>query len=172
MDIATLPLKARAKATIQQFRPTQDPLTGLTRLVLVGETEELNIVTDAGRVAIHTYVYGTTAQRSSAGLGTGLNFIALSNDDTAVAAGDTTLTSELATNGLARAQGTVTLPTGSGTITQVSKQFTYSGASQQVQKTALFDAASSGKMAHEILFTPRTLLTSDQLTVTFSITLA
>jgi hypothetical protein len=173
MDITATPLKARAKATIQQHRPTLDPKTGLTSMELVGEVESLNLVTDGGRVAIHTYVYGTSAQRTSAGLGTGLNYIAMSDDAAAPVAGDTTLAGEISTNGLGRAQGTVTLPTGSGTITQVSRQFTYTGgSSQQVQKTALFDAVSAGKMAHEIQFTPRTLLTNDQLTVTFSITLA
>lgn len=171
--ILTIPLKARATAVIQHLRPVTDSVTGESRLELVGEVESANIVTDAGRVAIHTYVYGTSAQRTSAGLGSGLNYIALSDDSATPLAGDTSLTGELSTNGLTRAQGTVTLPTGSGTITQVSRQFTYTGvSSQQVQKMALFDAISGGKMAHEIQFAPRTLLTNDQLTVTVSITLA
>jgi hypothetical protein len=173
MLVSESPLKVRAKALIQHRRPVFNPETGLYDLVMIGEDEEFNLVTDAGRVAIHTYIYGTSAQRTSAGLGTGLNFIGLSNDGTSPAAGDTTLTGELAADGLERAQGTVTLPTGSGTITQVSNQFTYSGGgSQAVQKTALFDAISSGLMAHEILFTQRTLFSADQLTVQFSITLS
>jgi hypothetical protein len=141
--------------------------------LLLNEEKIGNLVTDAGRVAIHTYIYGTTAQRTSEGLsGTGFNYIALSNDGTAPAAGDTSLTGELSADGLGRAQGTVTLPTGSGTITTVENEFTYTGSSQAVQKTALFDDSSGGKMAHEILFTQRTLSNGDTLTLTFSITLA
>lgn len=139
---------------------------------LASEEEVGNLILDGGRVAIHTYIYGTSAQRTSGGLsGTGFNWIAVTNDSGAAAAGDTTLAAELVGNGLTRAQGTVTLPTGSGTITTVAKLFTYTGGpTQGVQKTALFDAAASGKMAHEILFTPRSLNTNDTLTLTFQIT--
>jgi hypothetical protein len=165
---------ARAKVLVSHARPYDyDEKTGLFLYKRVDEDEEAwNLVTDGGRVAIHTYIYGTTSQRSSASLGTGLNYIALSNDGTAAAAGDTTLTGELSGNGLSRVQGAVTLPTGSGTVTTIATTFTYSGVSQAVQKTALFDAGSGGKMAHEILFTQRSLATNDTLTLTFSITLS
>ncbi len=165
----------RAKVVVQQKRVIAfDEATGLYQYEDVGEPEEAyNLVTDAGRVAIHTYIYGTTAQRSAATLGTGLNFIGISSDGTPAAAGDTTLAGELSGNGLTRAQATVTLPTGSGTTTTIQNVFTYTNVSSQtVQKTALFDAASSGKMAHEILFSQRTLFQNDTLTVTFSITLS
>lgn len=139
-----------------------------------GEEEEVgNILTDAGRVTLHTFIYGTAGQRIAASLGAGgLNYIGLTNDAAAPAAGDTSLTGELSGNGLDRVQGTVTLPTGSGTISSIQHQFTYTGgAPQSVQKTALFDASSGGNMAHEILFTQRTLATNDTLTMTFNITL-
>lgn len=149
-----------------------DETRGIWLRRLASEEEVGNLILDGGRVAIHTYIYGTSAQRTSAGLsGTGLNWIALTNDGSAPGASDTTLTAELVGNGLTRAQGAVTLPTGSGTITSVAHMFTYSGGpTQGVQKTALFDAASSGKMAHEILFTQRLLNTSDTLTLTFQVT--
>lgn len=139
-----------------------------------GEEEEVgNILTNAGRVTLHTYIYGTAAQRVSASLGAGgLNYIGLTNDGAAPSASDTALTGELSGSGLDRAQGAVTLATGSGTITSVLYQFTYTGgASQGVQKTALFDAASGGNMAHEILFTQRTLATNDTISMAFNITL-
>lgn len=149
-----------------------DEKSGIWIRKLESEEEVGNILTNGGRVSIHTYIYGTSAQRTSAGLGTGLNYIALTNDGTAPAASDTVLTAELVGNGLTRVQGAVILPTGSGTITTVSNLFTYSGGSPQgVQKTALFDASSSGKMAHEILFTQRTLSANDTIAITFSITL-
>lgn len=151
-----------------------DEKRGIWLRLMDFEEEIPNLILDGGRVAIHTYAYGTSAQRVSAGLsGTGLNYIALTNNGTAPAAGDTTLSGELSGDGLTRAQGTVTLPTGSGNVTTVSHQFTYLGvAAQGVQKTALFDAAAAGRMAHEILFSQRTLNTNDTLTITFQITLS
>jgi hypothetical protein len=137
------------------------------------EEDYHNIITNAGRVGLHTYVYGTSSQRSSATpvvSNVGLNYIGLTNDSGAPAASDTSLASELSGNGLTRAQGTVTLPTGSGNQTTIAKTFTFTGASQAVQKTALFDDPSAGRMIHEIQFTQRTLLTNDTLTVTFTLT--
>lgn len=138
------------------------------------EEEVPNLILDGGRVALHTYIYGTTAQRTSAGLsGGGFNYIALTDNASAPAAGDTTLTAELVGNGLTRGLGTVTLPTGSDTVTTVARLFTYSGGSpQSIQKTALFDAVAAGRMAHEILFTQRTLNTGDAITISFQVTVA
>jgi len=141
---------------------------------LVSDEAVGNILTDAGRVAIHTYLYGTVAQRTAASLGVnGLGYIALTDDATVPAAGDTSLAAELSSDGLSRVAGTVTLPTGAGAITTISNQFTYTGGPPQgVQKTALFDAASGGNMAHEIAFTQRTLATNDTITVSFQITVS
>ena len=139
-----------------------------------GSEEEVgNILTDAGRIAIHTYIYGSAGQRTTASLGPdGLSYIGLTDDASAPVGADTTLAGELSGNGLDRVQSAVTLPTGTGTITSLLHQFTYTGGSTQgVQKTALFDASSGGSMAHEILFTQRNLATNDTLTVTFNITL-
>lgn len=167
----------RAKLTVTHKRCVgYDWQTGQYQYRQVGETEHYNLITDAGRVGVHTYIYGTAVQRAGASpvvSNVGLNYIGLSNDGTAPAAGDTSLASELSGNGLTRAQGTVTLPTGSGTMTTISRTFTYTGGgTQQVQKTALFDDPTTGRMAHEILFTARTLATNDQLTLTFQITLS
>lgn len=166
--------QVRARCKIQHHVAYDyDEKRGLWLYRLESEEEIGNLITDAGRRTVHTFIYGTAAQRVAASLGAdGLTYVALSNDGGSPAAGDTSLTGELSGNGLTRAQGTPTLPTGAGTITTVSKQFTYSGVTQAVQKTALFDAASGGNMAHEILFTQRTLNTSDTITVTFQVTLA
>lgn len=128
-----------------------------------------NLITNAGRVQLHTQCYDTTAGGGI--LTNGFNFIGLSNDGAAVAETDTSLASELAADGLTRAQGTVTLATGTGNQTTVSKVFTYTGSSQAVQKSALFTAVSGGVMAHEVLFTQRTLATNDTLTLTYTITM-
>ena len=165
--------RVRAVCKIQhEVAYDYDSKRGIWLHRLESEEDVGNLILDAGRVAIHTYIYGTSAQRISGGLsGTGLNYIGLSDNGSSPAAGDTALTAELVGNGLTRAQGTVTLPVGAGTITTISKAFTYvGGPTQGVQKTALFDAAASGKMAHEILFTQRQLNTNDVLTLTFQIT--
>jgi hypothetical protein len=175
--IQTVSSAPRAVAKIQHHQAYDfDEKSKLWRYRLMSEDEAKNIITDAGRVRVHTYLYGSAGQR--AGLGGGLNYVALSNDGTAPAAGDTVLAGEItnsvATAGLQRALGTVTLPTGSGTVTTIQKVFVFTGTPgpQNVQKTALFDSSSGGTMAHEIAFSPRVLYTNDSLTVTMSITLA
>lgn len=167
--------QVRARCRIQHHEAYDyDERRGLWLHRLVFEEEVGNLVTNAGLVAIHTYIYGLAADRVAASLGPdGLSYIALSNDAGAPVAGDTSLAGELSGDGLDRAAGTVTLPTGAGTITTVSNDFVYTGGpAQGVQKTALFDAASGGNMAHEILFTQRVLNTSDVITLTFQVTLA
>lgn len=124
-----------------------------------------NLVTDAGRDFLHAQCY------PAAGIGSnGLNYIALTNDGTSPATGDTVLLSEIAANGLSRAQGTVAHTLGTATTT-VSKTFTCTTASQACQKLALFTSGSGGIMCHEILFTQRTLQVGDTLAVVVTITL-
>lgn len=130
------------------------------------ETEEVwNLITNVGRIFLHKQGYDTT------GLGAnGLNYIALSNDTVGETASSTTLSTEIAANGLTRAQGTVTLPTGAGNQTTVDKTFTATGT-QSAQKAALFTASSAGTMNHVLGFTQRNLITNDTLQITFTITL-
>lgn len=167
----------RARAVIRHERPYDyDDKTGLWLRRVIDEQEACNIVTNAGRVQIHTYLYGSAAQRAA--LGGGLNYVALSNDAVAPAQTDAVLAGEIlnnpATAGLQRALATVTLPVGVGTQTVLQKIFTFTGVPgpQAVQKTALFDDPVAGTMAHEIQFAPRTLNTNDSLTLTFSISLS
>ena len=167
----------RARAVVVHSRPYDyDTKRGVWLTTVLDEQEASNIVTDAGRRQIHSYLYGAGSQRSN--LGGGLSFIALSNDPTVPASGDTSLAGEIvggvATAGLARSQATVTLPTGSGTQTVLQNVFTFTGVPgpQGVQKTCLFDQSTGGVMAHEIQFAARTLFTNDTLTVTFSISLS
>jgi phospholipase/lecithinase/hemolysin len=158
----------RAKVLIHVERAYDfDERTGLWMRRQVEDDEIVhNIITDVGRVTLHTYCYGTAARTN------GLNYIALSNSAGPPAASDTVLAGELAADGLARAQGTVVPPTGSGNQTTVSKAFTYVGvAPQAVQMAALFDAASVGNMAHEIQYSQRTLFTNDLITIQYTITL-
>lgn len=124
-----------------------------------------NLITNAGRVFLHTQGYAT-----SGAVGTGLCYIGLSNDTVTETAASTTLSNEIAANGLSRAIGTVTLASGAGTSTTIAKTFTCSTAQQAAQKAALFTAASGGTMNHVLGFTQRTLEINDTLAITFTIT--
>jgi hypothetical protein len=158
----------RASMTVRHRRAyDRDDKTGLLLYREVDEPETVyNLITNAGRIFVHTQGYGTT------GLGAnGLNYIALSNDTVTETAASTVLSNEIAANGLTRAQGTVTLPTGSGTQTTVDRTFTATGT-VSAQKAGLFTAASAGTMNHVLGFTQRNLINSDTLQITFTITLA
>lgn len=86
-----------------------------------------------------------------AAAGATANYIALTADVTAPAATDTTLTSEIATNGLARAQA-ADAHTGGTISSTLSKTFTYTGStSVTVAKVGLFNASSSGTLVLETL---------------------
>lgn len=104
------------------------------------------------------------------------NFIAVSNDATSPAAGDCaagsvtcTLTSEIVTNGLSRVQATYAHSNGTASYT-LTTTFTASGT-QSAQKAAVFNAASSGTMVFEALFTQVSLVTSDTVTITWTISI-
>jgi len=157
----------RAKMRVAHRRPYDlDDKTGLYLYRDVDPPEEVwNLITNAGRQFLHQQGYGSSS------LGTnGLNYIALSNDTVGETGTSTTLSNEITGNGLARAQGTVTLPTGSGNQTTVDKTFTATGT-QSAQKAALFTASSVGTMNHVLSFTQRSLISSDTLQITFTITL-
>lgn len=163
----------RASMMITHKRATdfkKDVATGLMlpvpeSYVQVDEPEVVwNLITNAGRDFLHLQGYGTS------GLGAnGLNYIALSNDAVTENAASTVLSNEIAANGLTRAVGAV-VHTGGTNTTTVDKTFTASGT-QAAQKAALFTASSSGTMNHVLGFTQRSLITSDTLQITFTITL-
>lgn len=164
----------RAQMEVTQRRASnflKDPITGLYTIPdlksykIVDEPEVVwNLITNAGRDFLHSQGYNTT------GLGTnGLNFIALSNDTLTETATSTVLSNEITLNGLARAQGTYAHTAGTNTTT-IDRTFTATGT-QSAQKAALFTAASSGTMNHVLAFTQRSLIATDTLQITFTITL-
>lgn len=163
----------RASMQVTQRRPDdfiKDKVTGLwvadpRSFKVIDEPEVVwNLITNGGRDFLHSQGYNTT------GLGAnGLNYIALSNDTLTETATSTTLSSEIAANGLTRAQGTYA-HTASTNTTTIDRTFTASGT-QSAQKAALFTASSAGTMNHVLGFTQRNLLTSDTLQITYTITL-
>lgn len=163
----------RASMQVTHRRPDdfiKDKSTGLwiadpRSFKMVDEPEVVwNLITNAGRDYLHLQGYGTT------GLGTnGLNWIALSNDTLTETATSTTLSTEITTNGLARAQGTYAHTAGTNTTT-IDRTFTATGT-QSAQKAALFTASTAGTMNHVLAFTQRNLLSADTLQITYTITL-
>jgi hypothetical protein len=135
------------------------------------EMEEVwNQITNSGRDQLHLQGYSSVAAGGTAPTSTGTNFIGLTNAAITPAAGDTTLSGEISTNGLARAQGTYAHTTGTNTTT-ITNTFTCATAPQAAQAAALFNASSAGVMNHELTFTQRSLQIGDQLVVTYTITL-
>jgi hypothetical protein len=125
-----------------------------------------NLLTNGGRDFIHAQAYGNTSAGTQ-----GSRYIAVSTDSGSPAAGDTTLTGEISTNGLARAAATTNTHSAGTNTSVLGITFTASGAHTNVQKSALFNASSSGTMTHENTFTAVTLATNDQLQVTWTLTL-
>jgi hypothetical protein len=114
---------------------------------------------------------GTTATQPAAA-----NYVAVSNNATAPAAGDCaagstscTLSGEITTNGCARAQATYSHTNGTNTFT-FTHTFTATGA-QSVQEAGLFNASSSGTMVFEDDFSQVTLANTDTLTITWTVSI-
>ena len=126
-----------------------------------------NLLTNGGRDYAIAQFYVNTA----AG-GVGCNFIALTYDSTGADATDTSLPSEITTTGLERALAT-TISHSSGTnSTTLNKIFTASGTHTAVQMSGTVNQlAVGGTLAHEAIFTPVTLASSDTLSVTWTLTL-
>lgn len=127
-------------------------------------SEDHNLITNAGLDFISAQV-GSTSTGSN-----GANYIALSSNSTAPAATDTTLTGEISGSGLDRAQGTYSHTAGTNTFT-VQEVFTASGTVSAIQKTGLFTASSGGTMMAENTFSSVNVISGDQLTVTWTITI-
>ena len=162
-----------AQARIVHFRPKPGvpvrwlapEVPDLDSVEVVSDEIATNVITTVGRDFIHTQSYGTSPAAN------GLNYIGLSNDAVSETSASTTLSNEIAANGLSRAQGTVNHSVGA-TTTTVSKTFTCSTSNQSAQKAALFTASSSGTMNHVLGFTQRNLIVGDQLAITFTITVS
>ena len=125
-----------------------------------------NLLTTDGRDFFHAQVYTNLTAGTR-----GANFIALTTDSTGAAAGDTTLPSEITTGGLERAVATTLTHVDDSNVTTLVKTFTASATHTAVQMSGTFNAASGATLAHEAVFTSVTLVSSDTLQVTWTLTL-
>lgn len=159
---------ARARGDIVHSRPTRWLAPGVPdpdSYVELSHDVTYNVITTVGRDFLHTQGYGTSPGAN------GLNYIGLSNDALTENSASTTLSNEIAANGLSRAIGAFAHTPGATTST-ISKTFTCATGAQAAQKAALFTASSAGTMCHVLAFTQRSLQIGDTLAVTFTITLS
>ena len=106
---------------------------------------------------------------SGTGIGTSgfapANYIGLTANSTAPSASDTTLTGEIASGTLVRAQATYAHTTAATSYT-LTKTFT-SDQTVTIAKIGVFNASSSGTMVFETLLSATaSLVSGDQLTIT------
>lgn len=98
------------------------------------------------------------------------NYIGLTANATAPAAGSTSLTGEITTGTLARAQATYAHTNGTNVYT-LTRTFT-SDQSVTIAKIGVFNAATGGTLVFETLLNATaTLVSGDQLQITESVTL-
>ena len=128
--------------------------------------DQHNLLTTDGRDFFHAQVYTNTSAGTQ-----GANYIALTTDSSGAAAGDTTLPSEITTGGLARAIATTITHVNDSNVTTLVKTFTASATHTAVQMSGTFNASSGAILAHEAVFTAVTLVSSDTLQVTWTLTL-
>src|SRR5262245_1356050 len=138
-----------------------------------GTTKQLafmkhNLLTDAGRDWMHDQVYKNTAAGTR-----GAGFIASTESSITPAVGNTTLTGEISTNGLARADATTKTHSAGTNSTTIEHTFTASGSFTSVLASALFNASSSGTMPHIANFSSGSgaLATNDTLKITWTLNL-
>lgn len=130
------------------------------------------MLTNAGKDFIAKQMAGAASATAVA------KFVAITANSSAAAAGDTTLTAEIATGGggLVRQTGVYAHTGGTSTYT-ITSTFTANGSDSlpvTVAKRGIFDAASAGNLVYETLLgTTATLSASgDSLTITDTITIS
>lgn len=124
-----------------------------------------NLLTTVGRDFIHAQVY------TNASAGTrGANWVAVTTNASAPAAGDTTLAGEITTNGLGRAEASAGHVAGTN-VSTLTITYTAGTTFTAVQKAGTFNASSGGTLMHENTFTATDLAQNDQLSLTWTMTL-
>ena len=127
-----------------------------------------NVLGNAFRVLMINAFYDNTSPTTV----NSARFMALSASDRMTTIDATNaFAGEIETGGLQRAAATVDYAEGTANTFTVEHTFMASAAHANVQKVALFNAASAGTKAHEVGFTPVSVANADTLTVEFTGTL-
>lgn len=140
------------------------------KIVEVCADQKPNLLTNAGKDAIHNLLYVNVA---TSGYAHGWGYIASTQSSYTPAVTDTTLTGEIAdANGLARADAGTKTHTAAANSTLIEHTFTVSGAGYtSVLAAALFNAGSAGTMAHVANFATGTgaLASGDTLKISWTL---
>lgn len=104
---------------------------------------------------------------------TPFTYIAVGTSTTAAAIGDTTLVAEIVDTGLARAAGTVSRVTTTGTndTFQITYTWTATGA-KTIEEVGVFNAVSAGVMLSRALTTSKVVANGETLTSTYKLKFA
>ena len=156
-------------------------ITGWVKVEVVREGKVVyfheghNLITNMGKDMIYKYI-ATGGNGTVKASPNGTLYISLTTDATAPAATDTTLASEITTNGLQRARAVSNHANSTSTIV-LRNTFTASGSFTAVQKAGLFNVPPSGAaattgMLAENTFSSVNLISGDQITITWTITIS
>jgi hypothetical protein len=128
-----------------------------------------NLLTDAGKDWMHQQVYTNTSAGTR-----GAGYIASTESTITPATGNTTLTGEITTNGLARADAITKSHTAASNSSTIEHTFTATGSFTSVLASALFNASSAGTMPHIANFATGSgiLATNDTLKITWTVNLS
>lgn len=122
-----------------------------------------NLIMNAGKAQIALLIGDASAIP--------FTYMALGTSTTAVAASQTALGAEVSTNGLARAVATVSRITTTVTndTLQLYYKWTCSGGSTIIEEVGVFNDASSGTMLSRALSVSKTIVTGDELSLTYTL---
>jgi len=120
-------------------------------------------ITTAGLREVAKKIVGASA-------GAAFDYLALGDDNTAFAVGQTALGNEITGNGLARAQDAS--PSESSAVATIDYTWTASG-SETIREVGSFNASSSGTMLHrEVLGTARSMTNGSTYKYTLNVTVS
>ena len=122
-----------------------------------------NLITNAGLAGVASRLNGSGAEAA-------FTYVAIGTGTTAAAVTDTTLETEISTDGGSRAAATCTRTTTDVTndTAQMVATYTFSG-SFAVTESGIFNDASSGTMLARRVFSAYNVTSGDQLTITWTI---
>lgn len=128
---------------------------------------EPNLLTDGGRDWMHQQVYTNTSAGTR-----GSGWVGVTTNTTGPAAGDTSLTGELSSNGFTRADATTKTHTNGTNSSTIEHTYTASGTVAAIHKSAMFNATSGGTMSHIANFSADvSVISGDTLKVTWTLNL-
>lgn len=129
----------------------------------VDEMVIANLITDAGLAGVASRINGSGGENA-------FTYIAIGTGSTAAAEGDTTLQTEITTNGGERASATASRVTTTETNDTARLVYTFNfTGSFTVTESGVFNAASSGTLLARQVFTGIAVGNGDSLQITWSI---